>query len=88
MDSTDMELYEDYQSPFDFDSGVNKNYLYLSPSGNMSPPGSPMQNFGNYWFCMVLFTVIKPTCNLGSSGFRISVKVCEGAPGLWLATLV
>ncbi|XP_005066840.1 tumor protein D52 isoform X1 [Mesocricetus auratus] len=46
MDSTDMELYEDYQSPFDFDSGVNKNYLYLSPSGNMSPPGSPMQNFG------------------------------------------
>ncbi|ERE81721.1 tumor protein D52-like isoform 1 [Cricetulus griseus] len=41
-----MELYEDYQSPFDFDSGVNKNYLYLSPSGNMSPPGSPMQNFG------------------------------------------
>uniref|UniRef100_A0A8C2MVD3 Tumor protein D52 n=1 Tax=Cricetulus griseus TaxID=10029 RepID=A0A8C2MVD3_CRIGR len=46
MDSSDMELYEDYQSPFDFDSGVNKNYLYLSPSGNMSPPGSPMQNFG------------------------------------------
>lgn len=41
-----MELYEDYQSPFDFDSGVNKNYLYLSPSGNTSPPGSPTQNVG------------------------------------------
>lgn len=41
-----MELYEEYQSPFDFNSGVNKTYLYLSPSGNMSPPGSPVQNFG------------------------------------------
>ncbi|XP_051014288.1 tumor protein D52 isoform X2 [Acomys russatus] len=46
MDGRDMESYEDYQSPFDFDSGVNKNYLYLSPSGNSSPPGSPTQNFG------------------------------------------
>ncbi|XP_055459199.1 tumor protein D52 isoform X3 [Psammomys obesus] len=46
MDCRDMELYEDYQSPFDFNSGVNKNYLYLSPSGNVSPPGSPTQNFG------------------------------------------
>ncbi|XP_006977944.1 tumor protein D52 isoform X2 [Peromyscus maniculatus bairdii] len=46
MDSRDMELYEEYQSPFDFNSGVNKTYLYLSPSGNMSPPGSPVQNFG------------------------------------------
>lgn len=45
-----MELSEDYQSPFDFDSGVNKNYLYLSPSGNASPPGSPTQNVGNYDF--------------------------------------
>ncbi|CAH6777256.1 Tpd52 [Phodopus roborovskii] len=45
MDSSDTELYEDYQSPFNFDSGVNKNYLYLSPSGNMSPTGSPVQNF-------------------------------------------
>lgn len=43
-----MELADDYQSPFDFDSGVNKNYLYLSPSGNTSPPGSPTQNVGNY----------------------------------------
>lgn len=41
-----MELADDYQSPFDFDSGVNKNYLYLSPSGNTSPPGSPTQNVG------------------------------------------
>ncbi|XP_032754536.1 tumor protein D52 isoform X5 [Rattus rattus] len=46
MDCRDMELSEDYQSPFDFDSGVNKNYLYLSPSGNASPPGSPTQNVG------------------------------------------
>ncbi|XP_037659506.1 tumor protein D52 isoform X3 [Choloepus didactylus] len=36
-----MDLYEDYQSPFDFDKGMNQNYLYLSPSGNPSPPGSP-----------------------------------------------
>ncbi|XP_073924854.1 tumor protein D52 isoform X7 [Castor canadensis] len=46
MDSRDMDLFEDYQSPFDFDTGVNKNYLYLSPSGNLSPPGSPTQKFG------------------------------------------
>ncbi|XP_015341382.1 tumor protein D52 isoform X3 [Marmota monax] len=46
MDCRDMDLYEDYQSPFDFDTGVNKNYLYLSPSGNSSPPGSPTQIFG------------------------------------------
>ncbi|XP_046497831.1 tumor protein D52 isoform X3 [Equus quagga] len=42
-----MDFYEDYQSPFDFDTGVNKSYLYLSPSGNASPPGSPtLQKFG------------------------------------------
>ncbi|XP_006530130.1 tumor protein D52 isoform X7 [Mus musculus] len=46
MECRDMELADDYQSPFDFDSGVNKNYLYLSPSGNTSPPGSPTQNVG------------------------------------------
>ncbi|KAM5314561.1 tumor protein D52 isoform 1-T1 [Glossophaga mutica] len=46
MDFRDMEL-DDYQSPFDFAAGVNKNYLYLSPSGNPSPPGSPvLQKFG------------------------------------------
>lgn len=48
MDFRGMELGEDYQSPFDFAAGVNKNYLYLSPSGNPSPPGSPvLQKFGN-----------------------------------------
>ncbi|XP_021569058.1 tumor protein D52 isoform X4 [Carlito syrichta] len=41
MDCREMDLYEDYQSPFDFEAGVNKSYLYLSPSGNPSPPGSP-----------------------------------------------
>nr|XP_020144286.1 tumor protein D52 [Microcebus murinus] len=47
MDRGEMDLYEDYQSPFDFDTGVNKSYLYLSPSGNSSPPGSPtLQKFG------------------------------------------
>ncbi|XP_030352414.1 tumor protein D52 isoform X7 [Strigops habroptila] len=37
-----MDLYEDYKSPFDFNVGVNRNYLYLSPTINLSPPGSPM----------------------------------------------
>ncbi|KAM6215908.1 tumor protein D52 [Rhynchocyon petersi] len=41
MDGRDMDVDEDYQSPFDFDTGVNKSYLYLSPSGNSSPSGSP-----------------------------------------------
>ncbi|XP_044521757.1 tumor protein D52 isoform X3 [Gracilinanus agilis] len=41
MDRREMDLYEDYKSPFDFDTGVNKNYLYLSPSVTTSPPGSP-----------------------------------------------
>ena len=48
MDGREMDFYEDYESPFDFNTGVNKNYLYLSPSGNTSPPGSPtLQKFGN-----------------------------------------
>ncbi|XP_034524126.1 tumor protein D52 isoform X4 [Ailuropoda melanoleuca] len=47
MNCREMDFYEDYQSPFDFDAGVNKNYLYLSPSGNSSPSGSPtLQKFG------------------------------------------
>uniref|UniRef100_A0A8C6AKY4 Tumor protein D52 n=1 Tax=Monodon monoceros TaxID=40151 RepID=A0A8C6AKY4_MONMO len=47
MDSREMDFYEDYQSPFDFNAGVNRNYLYLYPSGNTSPPGSPtLQKFG------------------------------------------
>lgn len=92
-----MELYEDYQSPFDFDSGVNKNYLYLSPRGNSSPPGSPTQNFGNCWFCIVLFPVTKSSCSSASSGFQISVTACQGAAvfsltgstwsGVWLITV-
>lgn len=67
MDAREMELYEDYQSPFDFDAGVNKKYLYLSPSGNPSPPGSPttLQKLGNYKFLKVRFVVIKPGRCLG-----------------------
>lgn len=38
---SDMDLAEDYKSPFDFNSGVDRNYLYLSPGINLSPPGSP-----------------------------------------------
>lgn len=53
MNCREMDFYEDYQSPFDFDAGVNKNYLYLSPSGNSSPSGSPtLQKFGNYSFAV------------------------------------
>ncbi|XP_006131623.1 tumor protein D52 isoform X2 [Pelodiscus sinensis] len=44
MDCRDTDLYEDYKSPFDFNTGVNRSYLYLSPSVNISPPGSPVQN--------------------------------------------
>ncbi|XP_004639815.1 tumor protein D52 isoform X4 [Octodon degus] len=46
MEHGDAGLYEEYQSPFDFNTGVHKSYLYLSPSGNSSPPGSPTQKFG------------------------------------------
>nr|XP_056710822.1 tumor protein D52 isoform X2 [Euleptes europaea] len=47
MDWLDMDLYEDYKSPFDFNTGVNRNYLYLYPSLALSPPGSPvLKNFG------------------------------------------
>ncbi|KAE8599077.1 hypothetical protein XENTR_v10017051 [Xenopus tropicalis] len=41
MDSGDFDLQEDYKSPFNFDSGVNTNYLYLSPRPNATPPDSP-----------------------------------------------
>ncbi|XP_041423181.1 uncharacterized protein LOC734839 isoform X4 [Xenopus laevis] len=41
MDSGDIDYQEDYKSPFNFDSGVNTNYLYLSPRPNASPPDSP-----------------------------------------------
>ncbi|XP_029447393.1 tumor protein D52 isoform X5 [Rhinatrema bivittatum] len=47
MDSRDVDLQEDYRSPFDFNIGVNRNYLFLSPSVNITPPGSPtLQNIG------------------------------------------
>ncbi|XP_066571992.1 tumor protein D52 isoform X3 [Amia ocellicauda] len=36
-----MDLQEEYKSPFDFERGVNANYLYLSPSLSVTPPGSP-----------------------------------------------
>ncbi|XP_072185255.1 tumor protein D52 isoform X2 [Excalfactoria chinensis] len=36
-----MDLYEDYKSPFDFNAGVDRTYLYLSPGINITPPGSP-----------------------------------------------
>lgn len=66
MDCTEMDFDEDYQSPFDFDIGVNKSYLYLSPSGNLSPPESPtLQKCGNYAFSKVQFAVIKSGHNLG-----------------------
>lgn len=49
MDLGAMEPDEDYQSPFDFAAGVNKEYLYLSPRGHLSPPGSPVpQRLGNH----------------------------------------
>ncbi|EHA99672.1 Tumor protein D52 [Heterocephalus glaber] len=46
MDHRDTDLRDDYQSPFDFNTGVNKSYLYLSPSGHLSPPGSPTEKLG------------------------------------------
>ncbi|XP_060631507.1 tumor protein D52 isoform X1 [Anolis sagrei] len=41
-DWLDTDLYEDYKSPFNFDSGVNRSYLYLFPSMTFSPPDSPV----------------------------------------------
>ncbi|XP_042317740.1 tumor protein D52 isoform X5 [Sceloporus undulatus] len=41
-DWLETDLYEDYKSPFNFDTGVNRNYLYLSPSMTFSPPDSPI----------------------------------------------
>lgn len=57
MDWLDMDLYEDYKSPFDFDTGVNRNYLYLSPSMAFSPPGSPvLKDSGN---CFYIYNLLK-----------------------------
>ncbi|XP_030645380.1 tumor protein D52 [Chanos chanos] len=36
-----MDPVEDYESPFDFEQGLNTSYLYLSPSENLTPPDSP-----------------------------------------------
>ncbi|XP_055074902.1 tumor protein D52 isoform X3 [Misgurnus anguillicaudatus] len=36
------EPVEEYESPFNFEQGVNTSYLYLSPKENFSPPGSPV----------------------------------------------
>ncbi|XP_075069797.1 tumor protein D52 isoform X2 [Mixophyes fleayi] len=41
MDSRDFDLQDDYKSPFNFDSGVNRNYLFLSPRLSSTPPDSP-----------------------------------------------
>ncbi|XP_075439168.1 tumor protein D52 isoform X2 [Ascaphus truei] len=41
MDSRDVDLQDDYKSPFNFDSGLNRNYLFLSPRLNDTPPDSP-----------------------------------------------
>lgn len=57
----EMELEEDYESPFDFEAGVNKSYLYLFPGGNVSPPGSPpLRKFGNDAFSQVPFAAVRP----------------------------
>lgn len=36
------EPVEEYESPFNFEQGVNTSYLYLSPKENFTPPGSPV----------------------------------------------
>uniref|UniRef100_A0A8C1VK92 Tumor protein D52 n=1 Tax=Cyprinus carpio TaxID=7962 RepID=A0A8C1VK92_CYPCA len=36
------EPVEEYKSPFNFEQGVNTSYLYLSPEGSFTPPGSPV----------------------------------------------
>ncbi|KAH0504708.1 Tumor protein D52 [Microtus ochrogaster] len=77
MDSRDTDLYEDYRSPFDFDSGVNKNYLYLSPSGNASPPGSPRQSFGQD------FGVLS-----NQTGFKNPALVCDSVAARPLSSSV
>ncbi|KAM8966278.1 tumor protein D52-like isoform 1-T1 [Pelodytes ibericus] len=41
MDMREMDLQDDYKSPFNFESGVNRNYLFLSPHLSNTPPDSP-----------------------------------------------
>lgn len=51
MDAMDMELYDDYEAPFDCNTGVDRKYLYLSLDAPCSPPGSPvLKNSGNFFF--------------------------------------
>lgn len=50
LQAISMEPLEDYQSPFDFEQGVNTNYLYLSPAFSDTPPSSPaVKRRGNHW---------------------------------------
>ncbi|XP_018413044.1 PREDICTED: tumor protein D52 isoform X1 [Nanorana parkeri] len=41
MDSREFDLQDEYKSPFNFDCGVNRNYLFLSPRLSNTPPDSP-----------------------------------------------
>ncbi|PIO35018.1 hypothetical protein AB205_0140860 [Aquarana catesbeiana] len=41
MDSRDYDPQDEYKSPFNFDCGVNRNYLFLSPHLSNTPPDSP-----------------------------------------------
>ncbi|XP_076611309.1 tumor protein D52 isoform X1 [Chaetodon auriga] len=41
LQAVNMEPLEEYHSPFDFEQGVNTNYLYLSPTYSDTPPSSP-----------------------------------------------
>uniref|UniRef100_A0A8C5QUG0 Tumor protein D52 n=1 Tax=Leptobrachium leishanense TaxID=445787 RepID=A0A8C5QUG0_9ANUR len=41
MDLRDVDFQEDYKSPFNFDCGVNRSYLFLSPHLSYTPPDSP-----------------------------------------------
>ncbi|KAM9384871.1 tumor protein D52 [Pholidichthys leucotaenia] len=36
-----MDPLEEYQSPFNFEQGLNTSYLYLSPAYSNTPPSSP-----------------------------------------------
>ncbi|XP_068093630.1 tumor protein D52 isoform X3 [Hyperolius riggenbachi] len=41
METRENDLQEEYKSPFNFDCGVNRNYLFLSPRLSSTPPDSP-----------------------------------------------
>ncbi len=49
LQAVNMEPLDEYHSPFDFEQGVNTNYLYLSPAYNDTPPSSPaVKTRGNH----------------------------------------